>query len=59
MLIQLIVVLLVVGVVLWAISAFPAIDPTMKQIIRVIVILVAVLYVINVFFPGVYGVRLR
>jgi hypothetical protein len=59
MLIQIIVVLIVVGVVLWAIQAMPAIDPTMKQIIRVIIILLAVLWVLGLAFPGVIPWRMR
>ncbi len=56
-LIQIIVILLIVGVLLWAINAMPAIDPTMKQIIRIVVIVVAVLWVLGMFFPGLHNYR--
>jgi hypothetical protein len=57
--VHIIVILLVVGVVLWAVQAMPAIDPTMKQIVRVIVILLAVLWVLGLAFPGVIPWRVR
>lgn len=58
-LIQIIVILIVVGVLLWAIQAMPAIDPTMKQIIRILVVVVAVLWLLGMFFPGLHSFRLR
>jgi hypothetical protein len=44
-LIQMLVVLLVVGVILWALSQFP-IDPTISKVIRVVVIVVVCIWVI-------------
>jgi low temperature requirement protein LtrA len=58
-LIQIIVILLVVGVLLWAVNAMPAIDPTMKQIIRIVVVVVAVLWLLGMFFPGLHNYRWR
>jgi len=46
--ITVIVALLIVGVLLWAISAFPWIDPGIKQAIRIIVIVIVVLWLIAV-----------
>jgi hypothetical protein len=40
----LLLVLVVVGVLLWALSQFPAIDPTIKKVIYVVVIVVVVLW---------------
>lgn len=42
--------LLVVGVLLWALSALPFIDANIKQIIRVIVIVIVALWLIGVLF---------
>ena len=46
MLVSLIVVLVLCGLVLWAVGQFP-LDPTIQRIIRVVVIVVAVLYVLD------------
>ena len=45
LLIQLLILLLVVGVVLWGLSQFP-IDPTISKLIRVIVIVIVAIYCI-------------
>ena len=60
-LVDLIVVLVVVGVLLWAIQQFPAIDPTIKQIIRVLVVVFAVLYVLQMvgLISGFNTIRVR
>lgn len=58
-LIQIIVILLVVGLLLWALNSWPAIDPAMKQIIRIIVIVVACLWILGMFFPGLHNYRWR
>lgn len=44
-LLTLIITLVVVGVLLWALQQFPAIDPTIKRIIYVVVIVAVVLWV--------------
>jgi low temperature requirement protein LtrA len=51
MLITLIVTLIVIGVLLWAITQIPM-DDTMRKIVRVVVIVLAVLWVVSVLFPG-------
>ena len=61
-LLYLVLVLLIAGVLLWAISALPAIDPTIKQFIRIILIVIVAIYVIYFLFgmfaggpaPGFY-----
>jgi type IV secretory pathway TrbL component len=53
-LIQLLIVLLIAGVVLWAISQFP-IDPTIARVIRVVVIVVIVIYLIYAIVPLLAG----
>ncbi len=44
-LIQLLVVLLIVGVVLWGLSQFP-LDPTISKLIRVVIIVVVAIWLI-------------
>lgn len=46
-LIQLIVILLVVGILLYIVESLLPIDPTIKMIIRVIILLVVVLYLLS------------
>jgi len=45
MLIQILVVLLIAGLILWAVSQFP-IDPTIARIIRVVIIVVVCIWLI-------------
>jgi hypothetical protein len=53
MLIQLVVALIVLGLLLWVVSQIPM-DPTIARIIHVVIIVVAVLYLLEV-FTGVFG----
>ena len=46
LLLQLVVTLIVVGVILWAIEQFPAIDPTLKNVIRVLIIVFVVIWLL-------------
>ena len=52
-LIQLIIVLVVFGVVLWAINNYIPMDATIKKILNVVVIIAAILFVLSAF--GVLG----
>ena len=54
-LLQLIVVLLIAGVLLWALTQFPAIDPTIKQIVKVIIIVIVAIWAIWL-IAGLFGV---
>jgi hypothetical protein len=47
-LIQIVLMLLVVGVLLWGLNAIPAIDPTIKQFIKVAIIVVVAIWLIYV-----------
>lgn len=47
-LIQIVLMLLVVGVLLWGLSAIPVIDPTVKQFIRVAIIVVVAIWLIYI-----------
>ena len=52
-LIQLVVVLVVFGVLLWAINTYIPMDATIKKILNVVVILVVILFILNAF--GILG----
>jgi len=43
-------VLLIVGILLWAVKVFPYCDEGIKKLIQIIVVVVAALYVVNLFF---------
>lgn len=53
-LVAVIVALVIVGVLLWAVEAAPVIDATFKQIIKIVVIVAAVLWLLSM-FVGVGG----
>lgn len=44
-------VLLLVGILLWAVSVFPYCDAGIKKLIQIIVVVVAALWVVHLFFP--------
>lgn len=48
-LITLIVTLVLVGVILWAINAYIPMQPTIKKILNVVVVIVVVLYLLSAF----------
>jgi len=48
-LIQLVVVLIVVGVLLWAVNSFIPMDSKIKQILNVVVVVAVVLWLLRVF----------
>ena len=50
-LINLIVVLVIVGVLLWAINSFIPMEARIKQILNVVVIIVIVLWLLTLFLP--------
>jgi len=52
-LIQLVVVLVVVGVLLWAINSYIPMQSTIKRILNVVVVIVVVLWLLSVF--GILG----
>jgi hypothetical protein len=56
-LIGIVIVLLVVGVLLWAVQQLPFIDATIKRIIFVLVIVVVAIWLLNLLVPGVLDVR--
>lgn len=59
MLISIIIALVILGIGLYLLNLIPM-DATIKQIIRVVVILFAVLYALSAFFPAYFtGVHVR
>ena len=48
-LLSLIVVLIVVGVLLWAVNSFIPMDPKIKNILNVVVVIAVVLFVLSLF----------
>jgi hypothetical protein len=52
-LISLVVVLIVVGVLLWAVNAYIPMDPKIKNILNIVVVIAVVLWLLQVF--GVLG----
>jgi len=59
MLVSIVVTLLIVGLLLWAIDAMPWINADVKRMIHILVIVIAVLWLIGVIFPGVSPLRVR
>jgi hypothetical protein len=53
-LIQLIVILIVIGVLLWAVNSFIPMDGKIKQIINVVVIIAVVIWLLYLFL-GAFG----
>ncbi len=47
---QFIGVLLLVGVLLWAVKVFPYCDEAIKKLIQIVVVVVAALWVVSLFF---------
>ncbi len=52
-LIQLVIVLVVFGVILWAINTYIPMDETIKKILNVVVIIVVILFILSAF--GILG----
>ncbi len=50
---------LIAGVLVWALDALPGIDPAFKQVARVIIIAVLMIYVILLLFGWLAGAPLR
>lgn len=58
-LIQLVVVLIVIGILLWLVNAYIPMDAVIKKIINIVVIVAVVLWLLSVFglFAGLSTVR--
>lgn len=51
-LIQLCIVLIVVGVLLWLVNSYIPMDATIKKILNVVVVIAVVLWLLSLFFGG-------
>lgn len=60
-LIQLVIVLVVFGVLLWAINSYIPMDETIKKILNVVVILVVILFILSAFglLGSMSSIRIR
>lgn len=56
-LIQLAIMLIVVGVLLWAVNTYIPMDASIKQILNVVVVIAVVLFILNLFFPILPHIR--
>ena len=58
-LVQLVLLLIVVGVLLWLMNTYIPMDPMMKRIINIVVIVVVVLWLLSLFglFAGLNNIR--
>jgi hypothetical protein len=59
-LIQLVVVLIVIGVLLWAVNNYIPMDVRIKQILNIVVVVAVVLWLLQIFgiFTGFDGIRI-
>ena len=55
-LIQLVILLIVVGVLLWAVNTYIPMDATIKKIINAVVIIAVILFIISL-FTGLPSIR--
>ena len=56
-LISVVVVLIVIGMVLWAVNHWLPIDPKFKTIINVVVIVFVALWLLRLFVPGIADIN--
>lgn len=55
-LLTLIIVIVVIGVLLWAINAYLPMDPKIKQILNIVVVIALVIFILSLFtgyFPNI------
>lgn len=55
LLVYVVITLLIVGVLLWGVDAMPWINADVKKMINILVIVIAVLWIIQVIYPGIGG----
>lgn len=56
-LIQVVIVLIVVGVLLWLANTYLPMDPKVKSILNVVVVVAIILWLLALFFPGISTIR--
>lgn len=54
---ELILILVVVGLVLYAVNRWIPMDPKIKQILNVVVIILLVIWLLSVFLPGLRDIQ--
>jgi len=55
--IQILILLIVIGFILFAVNSWLPIDAKIKMIINAVVVLVVVVWLLSLFFPGLRGIR--
>jgi hypothetical protein len=58
-LIEIIVVLIVVGLLLYAANTWLPMDPKIRQILNVVVVIAVIIWLLYAFFPGVRDIDVR
>jgi len=56
-LIQIIVVLIVIGMLLWLVNSYIPMDEKIKSILNVVVVIAVVFWLLALFFPGLSRIR--
>lgn len=56
-LLEVILLFVIVGVLLWLINTYVPMEPTVKQLMNVAVIIILVLWLVVRLFPGIAGIR--
>jgi low temperature requirement protein LtrA len=56
-LIQLVVVLILIGVLLWLVNQYLPMDEKIKTILNIVVVIAVVLWLLALFFPGLQRIR--
>jgi low temperature requirement protein LtrA len=56
-LIQLVVVLILIGVLLWLVNQYLPMDEKIKTILNIVVVVAVVLWLLALFFPGLQRIR--
>jgi len=50
---ELIIILVIIGVLLWAVNTYIPLDDKIKKILNIAVVIVVVLWLLSVFVPGI------
>jgi hypothetical protein len=56
-LVELIILIVLIGVGLWALNKYVPMDPKIKGILNVVVVVVLVLFILSLFVPGLTNIR--
>jgi len=50
---ELIIILVVIGLILWAVNTYVPMDAKIKKLLNIAVVIVVVLWLISIFLPGI------